>query len=260
MKKAVGVLLACIAALALPAQAQTFFNLDFEQARLLDPPPDPLSFLAWSDAAPGWRHSDGDSTEYVYYLDGHLGHSQMYALLDNHDPSGIWTSPFGAASGRYAFRMRSGTFYEHEPRGQFTQAFLSQTGTVPAGAHTVSLLASDFRFGLSFDGTHIAMRPVGLDPTSPTFEQDLWTYSGEWTGDIAAFAGSTVTLTISSGVQPFESLAFDEIRFLPVPEPATASLMGVGTLAVLLAAARLRRRARAAASRFPSGSAAEPPA
>jgi hypothetical protein len=256
MKNAVALLFACVAALVLPVQGQTFFNLDFEQARLPDPPPDP-GFLEWSDAAPGWSHSDGDSTEHVYYLDGHLGHSQWYALLDNQSPYGIGTSPFGAASGRHAFRMRNGTFYEHEPRGPFTSAFLSQTGTVPVGARTVSLLASDFRFGLSFDGTPIVMRPVGLDPHSPTFEQDLWTYSGEWTGDIGAFAGSVVTLVIRN-TTPFDSLAFDEIRFLPIPEPATASLMSLGTLAVLLAAARLRRRARAAASRSPSGSAAEP--
>jgi hypothetical protein len=253
MKNAVGLLFACITALAVPVQGQTFFNLDFEQARLPDPPPDPLRFLDWNDAAPGWSHSDGDSTEYVYYLDGHLGFSQWYALLDNHSPHGFGTSPFGAASGRYALRMRNGTFHEHEPHGGFTSSFLSQTGTVPAGARTVSLLASDFRFGLSFDGTPIVMRPVSLG-----FEQDLWTYSGEGTGDIAAFAGSVVTLEIHNNLGGYETLAVDEIRFLPIPEPATATMMGIGMLAVLLAAARLRHRVRADASRFPSGSAAGP--
>lgn len=94
--------------------------------------------------------------------------------------------------------MRSGTFYEHEPRGNFVQTFLSQTGTVGAAATSVSLLTSSYLFDLSLNGNKIDMKPVGLDPESPTYAEEFTRYVGEWTGDVSAFAGHVVELRVSS--------------------------------------------------------------
>src|SRR5262245_26985606 len=62
-------LVALVAGIALPARAQSFVNLDFEEARLESIPP-PSMVVPWEDAIPGWGHSDGDSTEFVYYSRG----------------------------------------------------------------------------------------------------------------------------------------------------------------------------------------------
>jgi hypothetical protein len=133
---------------------------------------------------------------------------------------------------------------EHEPRGGFVQAFLSQTGTIGAAVTSVSLLTSSYLFELSLNGNRIDMQPVGLDPASPTYSEDLTKYVGEWTGDVSAFAGQVVELKISDAELPQVSprLIVDEIRFLPVPEMSTAALLGPGLLTLLLAAAWSRRR------------------
>ena len=223
---------ACMAAVlscaAMSASAQNFVDLDFDQVQLSAPTP---SFLPWDEAAPGWGHSDGDSTGHVYYNFSHAGYSQYYALL---------STPFGPASGLYGLGMRSGTFYEQEPRGDFVQAFLSQTGRVGAAVTSVSLLTSSDHFELSLNGQMIDMRPVGLDPASPTYAEDVLTYVGEWNGDVSAFAGQVVELKITDLLDPsnFSPLVVDEIQFLPVPELPTVELSGLGLLTVVLAARR----------------------
>jgi len=99
----------------------------------------------------------------VNYPSVHLGFSQTYALTPSGDPS----NP-------YALTMRSGTFYEHEPRGGYTTALITQTGTVPANAQFISVV-SDANFMLSLGDQWIDMRPVGLVLTSPTYWDDLRT-------------------------------------------------------------------------------------
>lgn len=225
---------ACVAALlwsaAMNASAQAFADLDFDAAR--PPVPTPTT-LSWSQAAPGWGHSDGDSTDYVYFNFSHLGYSQYYVL----EPT-----PFGPSSGPYAFGMRSGTFHEEEPRGSFVSAFIAQTGRLGDGVTSVSLLANSPFFGLSLDGQVILMRPVGLDPASPTYAQDVLTYAGEWTGDVSAFAGQVVDLRITDTLpaDDLSALVVDEIRFLPLPEASTTASIGLGLLAVLLGVRRGR--------------------
>ena len=233
--------MAILASAAMSAPAQNFVNLDFDQALLPDPVQG-MIFLPWSEGAPGWDHSDGESTDHLTYPDVHLGFSQTYALMP---------APFGPASGLFGLGMRSGTFYEHEPRGAFVQAFLSQTGTVGAAVTSVSLLTSSFLFDVSLNGNRIDMQPVGLDQTSPTYAEDLLRYVGEWTGDVSAFAGQVVELKISDREMPEFSprLIVDEIRFLPVPEMSTAALLGPGLLTVLLAAAWSTRTKRARPAR-----------
>jgi hypothetical protein len=89
----------------------------------------------------------------------------------------------------------------------------------------------------------IDMHPLGLDPASPTYAEDLLWYVGEWSGDISSFAGRVADLRIAdmnpwSG-QP-ELLVVDDIRLLAVPEPSVAVLMSIGILACGLAVRRRR--------------------
>ena len=225
-----------LASAAMSASAQNFVNLDFDQAQLPDPA-EGFFFLPWDKGAPGWGHSDGENTDHLT-PDVHLGFSQTYALMP---------APFGPASGLFGLGMRSGTFYEQEPRGNFVRTFLTQTGTVGAAVTSVSLLTSSYLFELSLNGNRIDMRPVGLDPESPTYAEDLTRYEGEWTGDVSAFAAQVVELRISNLEFPQDSarLIVDEIRFLPVPEMSTAALFGPGLATVLLGAAWSTRARRA---------------
>ena len=103
-------------------------------------------------------------------------------------------SPFGGGSGAWAVGMRSGTLREHEPRGPFIATFLSRTGEVHAGARELSMLSSSFMFSVTLQGASVPMRPVGPDPSSPTYPEDLQTYAGAWIGDVSAFAGQVVEL------------------------------------------------------------------
>jgi len=233
-------LVAVLSSAAMGVSAQNFVNLDFDEAQL--PAQDPgLVTLTWDEGAPGWGHSDGDSTGYVYYNFSHVGYSQYYVLA---------SSPFGSASGLYGFGMRSGTFHEGEPRGEFVQAFLSQTGSLGPAVTSVSVLTSSPFFGLSLNGQAIEMHPVHLDPASPTYAEDVLAYVGEWTGDVSAFAGQVVDLRITDALPPtdFSPLYIDEIRFLPVPEASAAASFGLGLLTVLLAA-RLGPRAASRVAR-----------
>jgi hypothetical protein len=228
--KTAACVVAVLSSAALSVSAQSFANLDFDEAQV--PTEDPgLVTLPWDTGAPAWGHSDGDSTGYLYYNFSHLGYSQYYVLA---------SAPFGPASGKYGLGLRSGTFHEQEPRGEFVQAFLSQTGRLGPTVTSVSMLASSAFFGLSLNGQAIAMHPVGLDPASPTYPEDVLTYVGEWTGDVSAFAGQVVDLRITDALpsMDFSPLYIDEIQFLPVPETSVAASFGLGLLGVLLAARR----------------------
>lgn len=207
--------------------AQSFTNLGFEQATVPDPAGGTL--ITWGQGAPGWSHNESAEGDYLGYAGLNLGYSVSYALYSLTECCGS----FG--SGMYSLAMRSGTYFEHEPRGAFVQAAVWQTGVVPQGATTVTLLASDAAFSLSMNGAPIEMRPLGLDPSSPSYEHDLLLYSGEWTGSVSAFSGQLVELRVSEIPRYQHALIIDDIRFLPIPEPSTAALFGVGSIIVLLA-------------------------
>ena len=222
----IAALLACAAA---SATAHPFQNLDFDSAML---PIDSDGYLTWAQGAPGWGHPDGDSTNYISMIPN-AGYSQTYWLLQ---------SPYGAVSGPYGLGMRSGNYTEGDPNSRFVQAFISQTGTLASNVTTVGLLASNGRFELTLNGNPIDMAPVGLDPDSPTYQDDLLYYSGEWSGDVSDFAGQTVELKIIDLELPPNppGLVVDQIQFMPsVREPSTAALCVLGLLGAVLT----RRRA-----------------
>jgi len=227
--------MAILAGAAIGVRAQTFTNLGFEQAQLPD-----FSqglTLTWGQGAPGWSRNESAEGDYLGYPDVNLGFSVSYALY----PLNLCCQG-ELGTGAFALAMHSGSFRAHEPYGDFVQAAVWQTGTVRPGVTTVSLFASGAAFSLSLDGTWIDLRPVGLDPASPTYESDLLSYRGEWTGDVSAFAGRLVELRIGVLGPQDRTLVVDDIRFLPVPEPSATVLLGVGMLILPLVAARARRR------------------
>lgn len=231
----IATILACVAT---SATAQPFQDLDFDSAIVpIGSDGFPVSYLTWAQGAPGWGHPAGDSTDYIGLIPN-AGYSQTYVLLE---------SPYGAASGPYGLGMRSGNYTEGDSTSPFVQAFISQTGTLAPNVKSVSLLASNVLFELTLNGSPVDMQPVGLDPDSPTYQEDLLDYSGEWTGDVSHFAGQTVELKVIDLEWPPEAPLFivDQIQFLPsVPEPSPAALFVLGLLGALLTGRRATQTGR----------------
>jgi hypothetical protein len=231
----IAAILACAAA---SATAHPFQDLDFDSATVpIGSDGFPVTYLTWAQGAPGWGHPEGDSTGYIGLIPN-AGYSQTYALLQ---------SPYGAVSGPYGLGMRSGNYTEGDPASEFVQAFISQTGTLASNVASVGLLASNVRFELTLNGIPIAMEPVGLDPDSPTYQDDLLYYSGEWVGDVSDFAGQTVELKVIDLELPPNAplLIVDQIQFMSsVREPSTEALSVLGLLGGLLTRRRATPRGR----------------
>jgi hypothetical protein len=212
----------CLAyCLCLRVGAQGFVNLDFEDAQVVLNDPD-YGYLDWSLAVPGWSHNDGLDTSIVYYRNSHLGESQRYLLVD-------WQSPEaapGALEGDYSLYLAGGI---SGPTGPYVNAFIAQTGTIPADARSIRLLAGGVCRVLVND-TEVPLLSLGGD---------------SYGGDISAFAGSVAELKIldTSRPVPGEALVgvtLDAITFSPsaVPEPAAITVFCLGTLALLVVRVR----------------------
>ncbi len=209
--------------LATPVRNLAFTNLDFESAvvQLNDPN---FGWLDWSLAAPGWSHSSGASTDIIYYGLPHLGATQIYLLLDPN------TQPYGTLAplaGEYSLAFASG-FATGPGESDWIQAFISQTGEIPAAMRSLHLLATG-PFSVFVGGVSIPMFSLGGD---------------SFGGDISSFAGTTAAIPIMN-TAPYGSVhthtVVDNLLFspLPIPEPSSLAL-GAGALAAALADGRRR--------------------
>lgn len=194
------------------ACGQGFINLDFEQAVVQPLPPDNI-FLDWTMAVPGWSHSDGASTSFVYYQQEHLGEQQIFLLMDSTSP--VW-APGTQLDGEYSLAFASGV-QSTDPASDWVNAFIAQTGDVPGSARSLRLLATG-PFQVFLGGKEIVMFSLG---------------DNAYGGDISAFAGSTAELkivnTASAGDIHYYSVV-DDIVFSsePIPEPTTGLLIWLG--------------------------------
>jgi hypothetical protein len=190
------------------AHGQAFTNLDFEAASTAGSIP-PFGFLPWSSAAPGWAGSD---TSPVFYGTTHVGTPQWFLLVD------AATQPGGALSGNYSMRFASG--YESvSPGAPWVNAFLSQSGIVPANTQSLRLLASG-PLEIRVNGNVTPLVPLGAQSFGV---------------DMSAYAGSLAEIRfINPSMQHFESVTIDGIAFSPVavPEVAPWMLLGLGLSAV----------------------------
>jgi hypothetical protein len=190
-----------VATLAVSAAAhgQVFTNLDFEAASTAGSTP-PFGFLPWSSAAPGWT---GSSKDPIFYGITHVGTPQWFLLVDSA------TQPGGALSGNYSIRFASG--YESSlPGAPWVNAFLSQSGIVPANAQSLRLLASG----------PLEIRVNGnVTPLVPFGDQSFAV-------DISAYAGSLAEIRfINPSMQFFHSVTIDSISFSAAAVPELSPLM-----------------------------------
>ena len=194
-----------LAAASARVTAAPFVNLDFEQATV---PPGTGATIAASSAFPGWTPRIGTSVQSsVNYNYPGIGESAV-VLYDD------WI--LGATAvldGQYSALLI--------PTQASNSASLAQSGDVPGDTKSLLIRGAQNRPApvVTLNGTPIAL--VVVDPSSTIFEPVVYG------GDIAAFAGETAEMRISSGAS---ILAADSIVFSPtaVPEPS------VGLWAALL--------------------------
>ncbi len=217
MKRLSYALLFSVAA-ATSAQGQVFTNLDFEAAVVVPTAPG-FGFLNWNLAAPGWGHSPGSDTGIVYYGMTHVGTTQWFRLVDSTSPG---SSPL---HGNYSMQFASG--YASGPvAGTWVNAYLSQTGLIPADALSLTFLASR-PLAITIDGAPAAATSLG---------------GSAFGVDISSYAGSVAEIRfINTTLQLHDPVTLDSVAFsvTPVPEPTTWLLFGLGA-AVLQTVRRIR--------------------
>ena len=189
--------------LSLPVFGQGFANLDFEQATIAPTPVGGWTYPADpSQCFPGWTVGYG----VVMYNDLSLG-SPATGLMGPSFPNFVNETPL---QGSYSVLLQYFGYAGPAPS-------LSQTGLVPAGALSVSILVAS---GTSSTDAVITMNGVSI----PLFAES----GNHLAGDISAFANTTAQLTIST---PSSGgwLYFDDVQFSSsaVPEPRALSWLVV---------------------------------
>jgi len=186
-----------------PLFGQGFVNLNFEQATIAPTPVGGWTYpVDPAQAFPGWTVGSG----VVMYNDLSIG-SPATALMGPNFPN---AANYTSLEGSYSALLQYFGFVGPAPS-------LSQTGLVPAGAHSVSILVAS--------GTSAAAAVVTVNGFNiPLFAQP----GNRLAGDISVFAGMPARLTIST---PNSGgwLYFDAIRFssVQIPEPRSLSCLGL---------------------------------
>ena len=184
------------------ASAQSFVNLNFEQATIAPTPPGGWMYPADPvQCFPGW--TVGGSGTVVSYNDLSLG-APAVDLMGPQFPN---LPNYLPLEGYYSV-----LFQYFEIAG--TPPTLSQAGLIPAGTHSINFLVGPGQSdaAVSINGIPIPLVSIG---------------DGRLAGDVSAFMDTEALLTISTSTgNGFRGdwLYIDDIQFSsePVPEPTTS--------------------------------------
>ena len=222
----------CAATVCLVAHANsqgTFQNLNFEQAAAHVAP---TLIGGWGDfidpalAFPGWNvWNAGGRYPVCFYNDLSIG-APAVCLMGPAFPNG---PGYSSLQGSYSVLLQ----YFGVDSGEAPK--LSQTGTVPADAKSISfvVLPGQSDIAVSLGGVSIPLVQAA---------------GGRLAGDVTAFAGSTVQLTFSTTTDKPAGYGdwayFDDVRFSssPAPEPSTLALFKLGFVLLSYRVAGLCRR------------------
>jgi len=210
MKRVLGfaILIALTAMVSQPVQAEsiTIANSSFE-ASGLDPG-------GWTNDLPDWEQTAGDSTSFIEYING-----------------------FNAGDAVHHLGISEGVTVSQTLSGQSLAPNTIYELTVGIGNRNAGFTTADngSTFGISVGGDVIGEMTVNAFPFGEsTFEDATLSFT---TGASPAVGDMTIFLS-STGAQRAH---YDNIRLdaVPVPEPATIALLGLGALMV---AGFVRRR------------------
>lgn len=210
-----GVILCSLLALRVNGQS-SFLNLDFESAQLQPVPVGQYGgYVPFAAALPGWTgYLGGSLATLALQNNAVLGGPEIDILGPAHWNHNI----FGPSriEGQYCVMLQSGN----------TSASIAQTGTIPLGVQSMQFRLSGVgsgQFLVDFSGNNL---PLVL--LSPGLEHSLYAV------DVSVFANQVGELRFtSSGVVSSGNFVLDSIQFspVPVPEPSTVVLVGLGGLA-----------------------------
>jgi PEP-CTERM motif len=196
--------------LAVSGFAQSFENLDFEQATIAPTPVGGWTFPADpTQCFPGW--TVGPSAV-VMYNDLSIG-SPAVCLMGPNFPNFPNYTPL---EGSYSVLLQYFGYAGSAPT-------LSQTGLVPVGTQSISFLvpsgqnvADSTATVVSLNGVYIPLVPIAGNRVA---------------GNVSAFAGSVAQLTFST-INSEDFIYFDDIQFstASVPEPSILGLFALGGL------------------------------
>ena len=186
----------------------SFRNLGFESPQL------PLvsvgGFLVTADSAlPGWTCYSG-SRVWPYAFFNTIALDAAYVSL--HDSG---SDIFDPLVGEYSVYLQGSS-----PAGPQNSAAITQFGIIPQDSMSIQFeVGRMFGLEVSFGGTALPYTILSDNGTSVTMAVD-----------VSAFAGNSGELRFAVAPQRFVLL--DNIRFspLPVPEPGTWALLGLGGL------------------------------
>jgi hypothetical protein len=202
------------------AQGQGFVNLDFEDATIAPTPIGGSTYPADpTQCFPGW--TVGGSSTVVMYNDVSLG-APAVSLMGPDFPNGAGYAPL---QGSYSVLLQYFGIDGGPPS-------LSQTGLVPVGTQSISLLVPSGQNGADSTATVVTLNGVNI-PLVPIAGNRV-------AGNVSAFAGEEAQLTFST-INAEDFLYFDDIQFSSssVPEPGP---IGVAALSGLFLVWRHRRK------------------
>jgi hypothetical protein len=228
-----------MAALAVVEQSRAvaFQNLDFENVNVEPTSGNPYD-LPTVTGVPGWSFSHANPPQLLW----HIGNTpQQYLSSDLYaDDNGL---PIGTPlEGHYTLAMSVG--FSDASCGingipcEWEGPSVEQTGDVPAGTKMIRLFAAIDPLSLNAVAMYVTLNgidvPLSLLP------------SGQMTGNVSAFAGTTSILKIQLNAEyrtpdtapDMGSYLIDAIEFTPAPEPASAALLAMGIFGI----AAVRRR------------------
>lgn len=179
----------------------TFQNLSFENP-VLPLIPDESFEVPITNAIPGWR--------------GYIGINQVDKIVYNTVSLGAATiSIQGPGSSRPILQGSYSLILQPQFGSGIPVPALAQTGLVPASAKSIGFYSGGAGISISFAGQDIPLSIIGSGPGYSIFG-----------GDVSAFANVSGELRLQGG-GTLDNIFFSD---LPIPEPTSFALWGIGGL------------------------------
>jgi alpha-tubulin suppressor-like RCC1 family protein len=169
----VALLVTCVGFTAL---AQSFYNLDFEQASLIPIYGDPYGRVAFGAALPGWTGYCGTDVQTAANYDFEFLDSPGISILDNN----YTNLPIsGLIHGRYCVLLQTGEGF----MSPFVATAIAQTATVPADARSIifnaGLISSITNLAVTFNGAAVPLVVLTAQPNYVVLGGDVSQFAGQ---------------------------------------------------------------------------------